>query len=333
MAKLENKAKNNESKPRQMSLPLMEAVAKKAPVKSKMEKDFTPAEIAKINAEREKKKAAAEAESDAAAREVLEEERERVEAEERAYREMIIRNKKIARELEKDNNSKIILFPSYSRNKSSEEIEWYKMGDFSALYYVHRMSMRMGRKAKLIKDTDRFAKMKYIACVRDIDKFVFEAMQLPEFVKQYFTPDDFCILEMKEPLTADEIGVLRRTDAVRRDMMHNVLKPRQADAAVFQAITMLNEQLLPRINRLEYGYAVTIGQELTRRYFNVVETYYRFASGYIETSVAKQEMLNAIESLLAGTLMLGDNAGWGFDVASAIGENIANLKRLVLEMK
>lgn len=44
--------------------------------------------------------------------------------------------KRIAKEMEIGNRNKLILFPSYSRN--SDQVEWYKMGNFSALYYMYK---------------------------------------------------------------------------------------------------------------------------------------------------------------------------------------------------
>ena len=39
------------------------------------------------------------------------------------------------------------------------------------MYYVYRMSDRMGKKAKLMKDTDRFAKMYGVASIRDAEVY------------------------------------------------------------------------------------------------------------------------------------------------------------------
>ena len=83
--------------------------------------------------------------------------------------------------MEIGNRSKLILFPSYSRN--SDQVEWYKMGNFSALYYVYRMADRMGKTPKIQRDNDRFSKMHGIVCINGIERFLERTMKLNEFEK------------------------------------------------------------------------------------------------------------------------------------------------------
>lgn len=314
-----NKKRVITAKARQESLPLMEAVAMKAPVKKRMERDFTSAELEKIR----KKTQAEEINNPEKTNEEIEMARSR--------RERVIKIKKIAKEMEKGNKAKIIVFPSYSRN--SDKLEWYKMGGFSALYYVYRMADRMGRTAKLMRDTDKFAKMDGIASVRDVEKFLDKAMQLNEFERYEQTLDGFYILYLKKPLTDEEVGVLRRTEEMRHEMMHNVLRPKKADAAVYQAILMLDRQALPRLSKMEKGYYQTIGDTMAKEILEMTKTYFRFANGYIDMKEVKEQLLDLIEGILAGIALLGENNVWGYDVATSIGENTNNLKRLIKEMK
>ena len=298
---------------------LMKAVAMKAPVKSKIRKDFTPAEQEEIRQKMNEQKQREQ--------EVAENKTE--EAKERRRR--IVAIKKKAKEMEKGNKSKIILFPSYSRN--SDELQWYKLGNFSAMYYAYRMASRMGRTVKVQKDTDKFSKMEAICSVKEIDKFVKLATELNEIERCEETADGFYILYLKKELTDDEVGVLRRTGAMRKEMLHNVLKPKKADAAVYQAILMLDRQILPRISHMEKGYYVAMGDKIVKSVYELTAVYFQFANGYIELAVARERLLNLIEWLLAGTALLGEVEVWGYDVATSIGENINNLKRIVAEMK
>ena len=294
---------------------LMEAVAMKAPVKSKIEKDFPPEVADKIKRNLKDKK-------------VMDADKE----EEKERRKRIVKIKNLAKEMEQGNNSKVILFPSYSRK--SDELSWYKMGEFSALYYVHRMAVRMGRTAKVTKDTDRFAKMHVIASVRDAEAFVERAMQLGDFERYEKTLDGFYVLYLKRALSDDEIGVLRKTEETKRQMMHNVLKPRKANAAVYQAILMLDRQVLPRASRMENkGYVMTIGHGMVDAICEITRVYFDYADGVAEPESTKLELIRLVNKLRASVALLGELNVWGYDVATAVGENLAKLRELITELK
>lgn len=298
---------------------LMKMVAVKAPVKSKIKKDFTPNEQKEIMQRIQKYKEQKDAKNKAKSVETYD------------RRKRIIAIKKKAKEMEKGNTSRIILFPSYSRD--SDKLEWYKMGDFSAMYYVYRMAARMGRTAKIQKDTDRFSRMNMIAMIRGIDKFLDLVKNLNEIERHEETVDGFHLLYLKKPLTDEEVGILRRTEAMRKEMMHNVLRPKKADTGVYQAILMVDRQVLPKLSSMEKGYYITIGDKMAQSIHELTTTYFLFADGEIEVSVAKKRLLELVACLTSGTALLGEVDAWGADRATAVGENVNNLKKLIQEMK
>ena len=298
---------------------LMKAVALKAPVRKKIERDFSEAEATEIKQRLAEKKTTRMSEA------MVEN------MEEAARKERIREIKRIAKEMEKGNQAKVILFPSFSRK--SDKLEWYKLGEFSALYFTYRMADRMGRVPKIMRDTDKFCKMHAVVSVRDVDKVVAQAMSLGDFSRYEKTLDGLYILYLKKPLTDEELGILRRTEGQRREMMHNVLKPRRADAAVYQAILMLDRQVLPRTSKMEKGYYVAIGDTMAKQLHQLTQVYFKFANGRLDVLAAKETILDLIDGLLSGVALLGENNVWGYDVATAIGENIAGLKKLVEKMK
>lgn len=297
---------------------LMKEVARKAPVKKKIQKDFTPEEAKEI------KQAVDKARPDPNATEV-----EKLRAQER--RKKIVRIKKLAKEMEIGNRSKVILFPSYSQK--TDELKWYKMGEVSALYYAYRMADRMGRKGKTQRDTDKFSKMSWIVSINGIEKFLEQAMQLNEFERYEETLDGIYILYLKKPLTDEEVGILRRTEKERKEMMHNVLRPKNADAKVYQTILTLDRQLMPRLAKIQKGYYRTVGDKVAAATVELTEIYFCFADGLIDTARLKAEMLMRINKIRAGLSVLGENSVWGYDVATAIGENVALLRQMIIEMK
>lgn len=311
--------RQQEMEKREPASELMKVVATKVPIKGKIKRDFSSEEIKEIEARITKQKINKEKELEEKTEEAIQ------------RRKKIITVKKRAKEMEKGNQSKIIVFPSYSRK--SGKLEWYKMGNFSALYYVYRMADRMGRSAKIQKDTDKFSKMEAIASIKGVEKFLELAMKLNEFERYEETLDGFFILYLKKPLTDEELGVLRRTKMIRKEVMHNVLKPKKADAGVYQAILMLDRQILPRTNHMEKGYYVAIGDTMAKNVYELTTTYFRFANGYIDISETRERLLNIIEGLFAGLALLGELEIWGYDAIIAIEENVNILKKKVKEMK
>lgn len=298
---------------------LMKVVAAKVPVKSKIKKDFSTSEQEEIRWKIQKL---------AAQKSTVEKEKSE-EAIER--RKRIVAIKKKAKEMEKGNQSKIILFPSYSRD--SDKLEWYKMGEFSAMYYVYRMAARMGRTAKLQKDTDKFWRMSTVASIKMIDKFLELAKGLNEIDRHEETTDGFHLLYLKKPLTDEEVGVLRRTEAMRKEMMHNVLKPKKADTGVYQAILMVDRQVLPKINNMQKGYFITVGDRMVQSIHELTTTYFMYADGMIEVGIARKKLLELTMCLMSGVALLGEVDALGADTATAVGENVNHLKKLIQEMK
>ena len=311
--------KSKKSNQTQPATDLMKAVAMKAPVRRKIDRDFPPEVAAEIRQNLREQKAEqtppalVKAEAD------------------RMRREKIIKVKKIARELERGNNSRLILFPSYSRD--SDQTEWYKLGNLSALYYTYRMADRMGRSARIMRDTDKFAKMDGIVSIRGIKKFIEQVELLNEFGDHEETLDGIYIFNFKRPLSPEDIAALRRTESERKKMMHNVLRPKRADPAVYQAILNIDRQVLPRTAKMEKGYANTIGNAMAMAILELTEIYFRMAKGYLELELARARLLELVERIKACAALLGENDVWSGDVASSIGVNLVFLEEAIVKMK
>ncbi|MBR2998462.1 hypothetical protein IKF34_01640 [Candidatus Saccharibacteria bacterium] len=69
-----------------------------------------------------------------------------------AYKQYF-KTKQIAKIMEEDNNSKLIIFPSVETK--GEKDEWLKIGGNSALFYKYLIAPRLGKKPPTIRpDTD-----------------------------------------------------------------------------------------------------------------------------------------------------------------------------------
>ncbi len=137
--------------------PLMRKVAEKSYNPKIAAKVFTPEEIEDIQNRRIKH---------------LPVSREEQETIKELYRKI----KSQVREMEKTNQQRVIIFPSLTNGAG-----WYKAIEFSALYYAYRLADRMGRHARVMKDTDRFSKAVFAVSITNIERFAEQFKNLGKY--------------------------------------------------------------------------------------------------------------------------------------------------------
>ncbi len=315
-----NKKSTNKytKKIKEPATPLMKAVASYAPSIAKMREDFTPNEIREINhiiAKREEAEISENAKSE----------------DEIELRKKAIKVKRIAKKLESGNNSKLIFFPSYS--KKTNELIWYKAGNFSALYYTYRVADRLGRIANLKKDTDHFAGMNHVVSLKNIESFAEEMMQLNDFESFEKTLDDIYIFYLKKPLEKEEVWILKRTQAHQKNLAGDIIRPKNADANFYQYLLMFIRELLPKINRLEKGYYESIGIRVNNRMVDMVRAYTEYAEGFMRV----EDFLKIAQNFVLDTRMMlvifNENDVWSADKIVMFGDLLHNFSGKLLKMK
>ncbi len=244
-------------------------------------------------------------------------------SEHKAIREQYRRIKRHAKELEKGNQSRLIVVPSIVTGDG-----FYKVFDFSALYYVYRLAERMSRSARLLSDNDHFSRMIYMASIVNLDKFIAQMMHL-ENSDLEITEDKIYIFTLKKPLTDDEVGQLRMIEETRREKLHNVLRPKAMDPAVYQSIMMVIRQVAPRVKKLDRHYYYAIGEGMLKDLNRLLATYFDWANGLKGREEASIELMTVVDSLFASLAILSETRVWDYGVAASIGENINEVRRLV----
>lgn len=284
---------------------LMKIVAKRAPKKKSIEKVFSEDEIEEIN-----KKSASEEK----------EKQDRTAAKDK-YRKI----KRQVKEMEHGNNQKIIVFPSLVNGEG-----WYKVVEFSALYYVYRLAPRMGRKAHIYKDSDKYSKCLFSATFQNIEKFVFDMDRLDD-LKPEITEDGVYIFTLKNPLTDDELTALRLTEETRREKLHNIVRPINMNPRTYQAILMVMRQVTPRARKLEKQYYYTTGEMMVKNIQELMAVYFDFANGLYSRDETGKKLMIIVDRLLAGLTLLAENRVWAYDTAAMIGENINEIRKCVIK--
>ena len=247
-----------------------------------------------------------------------------VEPEERvALREQYRKIKRQVKDLEKGNQSRVIVFPSLVNG-----VGWYKAIQFSALYYAYRLADRMGRHARVLKDSDRFSKADFSVSITDIDRFVKQFKNL-EDPRLEITEEGVYIFTLKQPVSDDEVGALRRTEETRRERMHNILRPKEMDPASYSAILMIVRQLVPRIKKLPPPYFTAVGCRITNDISDLLSLYGQFADGLYSRKDVGPKLLTSIDDVIACLTVLAENLVWPYDVTAIIGENANEDKRRI----
>lgn len=287
--------------------PLMKRVAARTLNEKNMKKVFTQEEISEIMS----KKSAGE--------KLTVEESTAIRAH---YRKM----KKRVKELEKGNQSRLIVVPSISQGD-----QFYKVFDFSALYYVYRLADRMGRNARLSNDDDHTSKMLHSASLVDVEKFIRQFKMFEGSDRIEKTEEGIYICYLKRPLTDDEVGQLRMVEETRRKQLQDMIRPKAMDPAVFQAILMVVRQTAPRVRKLTKQYYYAIGEGMLKDLSKMLARYFDYTNGVAAREVVGQEIMMLVDELFAGLAILSETRVWEYGVAAAIGENINELRRLVME--
>jgi len=250
--------------------------------------------------------------------------REEIKQQKIAQKKEYLRIKKWVKEKEKDNRSKLYAFPSVGDDKG-----WYKMMDFSALYYAYRLADRMGRNARVMSDTDKGAKALQIVSLRNMEKFVEQFEVLEEGGTVEKTLDEVYIFTLKKPLSDEDLLALRRTEETRRAQMHNILWPKAADPAIYNEILMLMRQTVPRVRKLERMYYSTVGEKIISAVVELLSAYHAFTDKLYTKEEAGKRSLIAVNEIIGSLTILAETNVWGYDAIAMIGQTVAEIKRLL----
>ena len=296
-ADFDAKKSKSANKPNEM----MEIVARAVPVRKKLKKAFTDEEIAKF----------------------LE---SKIDQEARAkFKEEVKRVKRKVLDLEATNRTQLIFY------KSSENGDFYKALDTSALYYAHRLAQLMGRKCNIMIDKDRFCKADFVASISGgIDKFVEQYKDL-EGLEPEITVDGVYIFPLREPITDEEYRMLRQTEKTRMERMHNILKPKNMSPAVYQQILMIIRQLAPKSEKLReesINYRV-FGTEMIKNLRDIMAIYTDYSNGIYDMFEASKLILSETGKIKATLVILGETRKWGAVSLAAAGNNIEILEQII----
>lgn len=288
--------------------PLMKKVAQFATDKEKMERVFTPDEIQEIL----NKKANHE--------EITKEEKERLSRHTRDVKRWV--KNRAAGEY-----GKIFIYPSYT---SESGAVWYKMIDFSAIYFVRFLADRMGMNVHLYPDTDNYVKSDCAASITNIHKVVDAFMKLGgKNVETTMT--GVYILTLAKPMTAEDYGLMLRSEVEKRERVNNMLRPVAMAPLTHKFYLDLLGQLGPKLCHLEKRLYFSIGEMMMKTLNDVLRIYYLYSDGFLTAGKAGLTLISHLDSLKAGLAVLQELGAWHNPATAAmLGELLIRLREQIL---
>lgn len=266
---------------------LMKKVAEKTKNLPKMEKSFTPEEIQAILS----KKADGE---------------EITKKESQTLTKTTRINKKWVKNRSAGDYIRIFIYPSYT---GKDGAIWYKMIDFSALYFVYNLAERMEMNVNIYPDKDAYVVSKYTASVRDIETLAEKFMELGGKNVE-ITMTGVYILTLKRPLTAEDYANLMRMEEARRDKMHNLLRPAAMAPVSYALLLDVVRAFAPKVRHLEKRDFFIVGEDIMNGIMDIFKIYYLYSDGLLDKNSTSTQLMMRLNKLRGGLAVLQEMGAW-----------------------
>lgn len=288
---------------------LMKKVAEKATDKGKMSKVFSMKEIEEILEKKSKN--------------------QEVSAQEKQILTKVTRaNKKWVKNHSVGEFGKIFLYPSYT---GKDGAVWYKMLDFSALYFVYYLAERMAMNVNIYEDKDSYIKSNYTASIPDIEDVVTMFLELGG-KKVETTVTGIYILTLNNPLTQDDYMGMIKLEGEKRDKLRNLMRPAAMQPVTYAQLISFVTYIGPKIRHLEKRDFFSIGEGMTRAIAQVFKLYYLYSDGLIEKHSAGMRILEQLDLIRGDLAILQELNAWdSLATAAMLGESEMLLRKQVIE--
>lgn len=236
--------------------------------------------------------------------------------------------KRIVRILEEDNRSRLILFPSIGGAKK----EWYKVAGTSLLLYKYRIGPRLGRKVKILRDSDKREKFMYgISSIHWLDEFAKRMAELG--YKDYSeTESGVVIFELGKEYTAQEIKELATQAKRERELLQDTIRPKKCFPEVYGMFIELAKILPIKIRKMDSVYRDIMGKELMAKLISIGGIYYRMADCHMDVNKARNEMLTRIDDMLGLLAIIEEVEAIPEAGVLRLGTSLINFKEAVKKM-
>lgn len=224
--------------------------------------------------------------------------------------------KQIALLLEKINLSRIIVFPSVSKEPQQEQFqqlqqdqpqpEWYKIGGNSAYFYKYYVAPRLHKKPPTIHpDTDLNFRFKDgIISIHWIDQFIQKMASLGYAYKQ---ESDLYIFELNHVFTFREVDALKKQERNDKQRLNSLFRPKHPHPNLYGIILELSKLIPAKAKKLKDGFHHDFAPELNHHVIAIAQYYCKYANGCIDKITAKTHLKSELSDLNATLLILAEN--------------------------
>lgn len=267
---------------------LMRRVAERATNIGRIDEYFTPEDIGKIMEKRRQ------------GEETTKEEGQRASKATRA-------NKKWVKTRAMGDYGRLFMYPSYTDSKGKI---WYKMLDFSALYYAYCLADAMGVTANVMNDTDKYVRAEYVVSVYD-----------PEIVAEKFyelgmgtvlkTMTGVYILELTVPAAYETYQGLMQKEHERREKLENATRPAAMAPETYTKVLEAARLLGDKLAHMQKYQLNVLGSKVMEGMSNLLKIYFLYSDGFIDKATTAKQLIDELDRMRGEVVLLGELDAWG----------------------
>ena len=225
---------------------------------------------------------------------------------------------------EKDNYSKIYLFPGMG----GKEDEWYMAIGHSLLMYKIVLAPRLGRKSRVLKDTDdELVQDGGVVSAKWGEELIEGAKKLGYVAKR--TEFNVIVVELGKEYTKKEIGQMRSVVNAERNQVKTIIKPKQVYPNIIYAINELAGTLPSKVRKLHQSIRDFYGKAMTEPVVEMTKIYYQMANGRMEKRDAKNGILRETDNFVAIIHMLDESGILDLAARMRMGQNVVKIQEAV----
>lgn len=231
--------------------------------------------------------------------------------------------KMVAQKLEEDNYSRVIFFPSVT--STYFDPEWYKIGGNSALFYKYYLGPRMGKKPRIMDDTDlRMRFRNGVVMINMQDKYIrdLEGSGCPiekgEFGLIFVTLD--------KTFTKKEVEEMIELERIQRNKIQRMIVPKENLPDVYAPIRNLARTLPSKIKKMDGAYRDTFGRTALEAVCEMYRIYFRMGNGRMEKREGLLRLFEELDNVTAMLAVADENRIFNLSTRIRIGENLVDLK-------
>lgn len=235
-------------------------------------------------------------------------------------------NKRWVTERQVGEYGKIFVYPSYTDTNGKI---WYKMVDFSALYFHYHLADRMGVTANIFVDEDKYLQRRYTASIADIDRVALQFIELNVGTVEE-AANGIYVFNLKEPSNTEEYSAMVLTEENKRERVRNIFRPKAMSAEAYKTLLDTIRLFEPKIRHLENRFFTLFGTEMMKNFEEMLAVYYLYSDGLMEKKETGISLISLVDRQKAILAILEEADVWkDMTAPTMLGEKLVDLRQQI----